>query len=102
MEKLFYEVEVRDQNGSLYRTINGHKYSRKSFEDHAIRAMYRLKVSDDWREDSIVTIYTTNTDKKEVDAVFKNLLTDKVISHEREHWTTKEQDEIASKFIEET
>lgn len=82
--------------------LNGHKYSQKQFDEYKFRTMFRLKQSNDWREDNVVTVYTDNPNKEEVSKVIASRLSEKVISYEMEHWATKEQDELASKFIDET
>lgn len=81
---------------------NGHKYSREQFEGYKFRVIFRLKVSDDWREDIVVHIYTDNSNKEEVRDTIASRISDKVIGCEIEHWTTKEQDELTALFIEET
>jgi len=82
--------------------INGFKYSREEFEDYTNRAIFRLGIDTDWRNDRCITIYTNNPNKFEVDKVILSRTTDKVRNFIMEHWSTKEQDEITSQFIEET
>lgn len=81
---------------------NGYKYSREQFEGYKFRVIFRLKISDDWREDSVVHIYTDNPNREEVQNTIVSITSAKVIGCEMEHWTTKEQDELTAQFIEET
>lgn len=80
---------------------NGYKYSRKPFEGHTHRAKIRFSVSKDWREDVCVDIYTNNSDREEVNNTIVGRTTEKVIECKLEYWTTKEQDDSSSKFIDE-
>lgn len=82
--------------------LNGHKYSRKEFEGYKFRSMFRLTVDNDWRNDSIITIYTDNPDKESVKEVINGQKKEIVKTCEIKHWTTKEQDELTALFIEET
>lgn len=80
---------------------NGYNYSRESFEGHTHRAKFRFTVSDDWREDTTMDIYTDNPDKIAVEEVINSKKKEVVKSCEMEHWTTKEKDDINSKFLDE-
>lgn len=82
--------------------LNGYKYSRERFEGYKFRAIFNFKISDDWREDSNLNIYTDNPDKEEVKKVVDSRRTEKVTSCIMIHWTTKEQDDLTAIFIEET
>ena len=82
--------------------LNGHKYSRQEFEGYTNRAIFRLGIDIDWRNDRCITVYTDNTNKFEVDKVILSRTTDKVRNFIMEHWTTKEQDDLTSQFLEET
>lgn len=82
--------------------LNGYKYSREEFEGHTHRAKFRLAESEYWRKDSCIDIYTNNPNKEKVKEVIKNRVKETIISCKMEHWTTKEQDDLTSKFIEET
>lgn len=84
------------------KEVNGYKYSKEKFEGYTNRAMFRLSVSEDWREDNVINIYTDCKDRIETSNTVKTLVTDKVLRVSMEHFTTKEQDELTSKFIEET
>lgn len=82
--------------------LDGYKYSKGAFEGHRFRAMFRFTVSEDWREDSNMSIYTDNPDKQNVEDVINSRKSEKVLSCKMVHWTTKEQDDLTSKFIDET
>lgn len=79
--------------------LNGYRYSKEMFEDYTHRAKFKLSVSEDWREDHYNDIYTDNPNKEEVLQVIKNRTKERVISCEMEHWTTKEQDDLAMEFL---
>lgn len=83
-------------------TIGKHIYSKKEFEGYRFRAAFRLKVSEDWREDTTINIYTDNSNREEVNNVIVSKTTDKVVDCTLENWATKEQDELATELIEET
>lgn len=78
---------------------NGYKYSKEPFEGHTHRAKFRFTVSDDWREDTIMDIYTDNPDREAVKEVINSRKKEIVKSCEMEHWTTKKQDDISGKFL---
>lgn len=81
---------------------NGYKYSKEQFDDYKLRVMFRIGVDTDWRNDSVITIYTNNPIAEEVKGVIFSKTTDKVKSFVMEYWATKEQDELTVLFIEET
>jgi hypothetical protein len=82
--------------------LNGYKYSREQFEGYKFRITFRIGVDTNWRNDSLITIYTDNPNKEEVNDVIISRTTDKVKFFIMECWTTKEQDDLAIQFIEET
>lgn len=79
----------------------GFKYSREEFEDYKFRTIFNLSISDDWRNDTKINIYTNNPSKQEVIELVNSLTTDKVKFCGMEYWTTKEQDDLTTQFIEE-
>lgn len=81
---------------------NGFKYSREPFEGHKFRTIFKFRVNNDWRDDSKLHIYTDNPNREEVIRVINSKVKDNVIEVLLEHWTTKEQDDLASKWFEET
>ena len=80
----------------------GFKYSREKFEGYKFRTSFRFSVSEDWREDTKTTIYTDNPNIEEVFEVINSRTGEDIIKSFMEHWTTKEQDDLATLFIEET
>ena len=81
------------------KNINGFDYSRESFDNYKLRLIVELIDTD--KKEHRLDIYTTQTS---VDAAWDDLLemvTDKVESFTIVHNATKEQDDLASKFIEE-
>jgi len=82
--------------------LNGYKYSREEFEDYKFRTIFRIGTDTDWINDNNITIYTNNPSKEDVDKVILSRTTDRVVSFKMEHWTTKEQDDLTSQFLEET
>ena len=78
------------------------KYSRKEFEGYTHRFIVKLRVDEDWRNDIKIDIYSNSDSYQKLEDFIKENKSDKVISFEIEHRASKEQDEIASKFIKET
>lgn len=81
------------------KTINGHTYSRTSFEDYKLRLKVEFILKDG--SDTNMDIYTTQTD---VDVAKEDLLstiTEKVDTIKIVHAATKEQDDAASSLIDE-
>lgn len=80
------------------KVINGHTYSTKRFDEYKFRAKVRAtKVGSEHNID----LYTTNLDKEEVENVLIDRRSPDVTSIQIIHWTTKEQDDLANKFIDE-
>lgn len=84
------------------KEVNGYRYSKEEFEGYTNRAMFRLSVSEDWREDKVINVYTNCKTREEVSNVVESSVTKKVLKVKMEHFTTKEQDDLTSKLIEET
>lgn len=78
---------------------NGHKYSRKQFEEYKFRAKVELKTKED--KYTFLDIYTTDEHSPRVKMVIESLKKDYVESVKVIHWATKEQDELISKSLEE-
>lgn len=81
--------------------LNGHKYSRELFEDYKIRAKFELDVKGQAYTNSI-DIYTTDEDKNNVFKIISSKTSDRVLGIRIINWTTKEQDDRNTLFIEET
>lgn len=80
---------------------NGYKYSGNPFEGHTHRAKFRLSLSEDWREDVCIDIYTNNAKREEVTKTIVDRSSEKIIECKLEHWTTKEQDDRNTELIDE-
>lgn len=81
--------------------VNEHKYSREAFEGYKYRAIIEATLFDQYWTDKI-DIYTTNSNKSEIEEVINSIKNkNKVSSIKLIHFTTKEQDEASSKFLEE-
>ena len=81
--------------------INGHTYSKTSFDDYKIRYKFTFNTDDtDYMHNQ--NIYSTCLDKNEVFNNIKNKMHSKVYNLEIYHTATKEQDDRDTLFIEET
>jgi hypothetical protein len=78
------------------------KYSKDQFEGFTHRFIIKLKIDDDWRNDTNVTIYSNSDSYQKLEDFINEKKSNKVISFNIEHRATKEQDEMASKLIDET
>lgn len=81
------------------KEINGQKYSQTSFDDYYWRVKIELRT--DNNEEHNVDIYTTETSKVKIGEVLRDVIVSKLVTFEIVHWATKEQDDMASKFIDE-
>lgn len=77
------------------------KYSREKFDGYTHRFIVKFKVSDDWREDESVHIYSDSGSKDELNKFIREKKKPRVISFDIVHVATKEQDEATSEFLEE-
>lgn len=77
------------------------KYSKEQFEGYTHRFMVLMQVDNDWRNDSTITIYSNNDSKEILQDFINEKKSDKVVGFEIVHRASKEQDEMASKFIDE-
>lgn len=82
--------------------LNGFKYSQEQFEGYKFRSIIRLDQGEDWRKDIVVNIFTDNPNKEEVFEIINSRTKENITYCKMEHWTTKEQDDLSAKFIEET
>ena len=83
------------------------KYSKEQFEDYKFRVKVLIKYEEDgddlsWEHEIQMDIYTDDEDMDSVRSFLLSKAADKVTSIEIIHTATKEQDEMAAKFIEET
>lgn len=77
------------------------KYSKEQFEGYTHRFIVRLKVDDDWRNDTNVHLYSNSDSYQKLEDFINGKKSDKVISFTIEHRASKEQDEMTSKFLDE-
>ena len=77
------------------------KYSKEQFEGFTHRFIVRLKVDNDWRNDSKLTLYSNSDSYQKLEDFINKKKSDKVVSFDIEHRASKEQDELTSKFIDE-
>ena len=87
--------------------VDGYKYSKDSFADYKYRAKVNIKfvelVKGDIKCDEMnLDIYTTCPHKEVVEDVLLDRKTDKVTSLQIIYWCSREDDDRAAEFIEET
>lgn len=78
------------------------KYSKKEFEGFTHRFIVRFKVDNDYRNDVSINLYSNSASYQKLEDFINDKKSDKVIAFDIIHRATKEQDEIASKYIDET
>lgn len=79
--------------------LNGHKYSKDSFEDYKFRA--KIRIANTVNEEIQIDIYTTDDNEESVEDVLLDRKSDKVTSLQIIYWTTREQDDASAEMIEE-
>jgi len=77
------------------------KYSKEQFEGYTHRFIVKIKVEEDWRNDTNVTIYSNSDSYQKLEDFINKKKSDKVIDVKIEHRASKEQDEMSSKFLNE-
>jgi hypothetical protein len=77
------------------------KYSKTEFEDYTHRFIVKFSVDEDWRNDTNIHIYSNNESYDDLVEFLKTKIKPKVKSFNIEHRATKEQDDAASKLIDE-
>jgi len=77
------------------------KYSKEQFEGYTHRFIVKIKVDEDWRNDTNVTIYSNSDSYQKLEDFINKKKSDKVIDVKIEHRASKEQDEMSSKFLNE-
>jgi len=77
------------------------KYSKEQFEGFTHRFIVKFKVDEDWRNDVNIHIYSNSDSYQKLEEFLNARKSDKVLSFKIEHRASKEQDEMASKFIDE-
>ncbi len=77
------------------------RYSKEEFEGYTHRFIIRIKVDNDWRNDTNITIYSNSDSYQSLEDFINAKKSDKVIGFKIEHRASKEQDEMTSKFLDE-
>jgi len=77
-------------------------YSKQQFEGFTHRFIVKLKIDNDWRNDINLNIYSNSDNYKKLEDFINEKKSEKVIAFDIIHSATKEQDEMTSKFIDET
>ena len=77
------------------------KYSKKDFEGYTHRFIVKFKVDNDWRNDTNINIYSNSDSYEKLGDFIDKNKSPKVVLFTIEHRASKEQDEMASKFIDE-
>ena len=78
------------------KKVNGAEYSREEFTNYNLRVKVEFKTKTDVH---IFDIYTTERDKEKVWDDLLESITNKVTSFNIIHSSTREQDELSSKWI---
>lgn len=74
-------------------------YSKEQFEGFTHRFIVKMKVDDDWRNDTNITLYSNSSSYQKLEDFINEKKSKKVISFIIEHRASKEQDEMSAKFI---
>jgi len=77
------------------------KYSKEKFEGYTHRFIVNFSINNDWRDDRKMDIYSNSESYNELKNYIMKHKTNKVISFTIEHRSSKEQDELNSKLVEE-
>jgi hypothetical protein len=94
-----YKKTVIDVNGIKKTKAN---YSKKKFEGFTHRFIVRFRVDEDYRNDTMINIYSDSDSYSDLEDFINEKESDKVVmSFKFEHRASKEQDEIADSFIDE-
>jgi uncharacterized protein YjgD (DUF1641 family) len=77
------------------------KYSKEQFNGYTHRFIVKMKVDNDWRNDTNTTIYSNSDSYQKLEDFINKKKSTKVIDFKIEHRASKEQDEMSSKFLDE-
>ena len=77
------------------------KYSKEQFEGYTHRFIIKLRVDNDWRNDNNIHIYSNSDSYQKLEDFINEKKSEKVVEFRIEHRTSKEQDELSAKFIDE-
>lgn len=78
------------------------KYSKEEFEGYTHRFIVRLSIDDDQRNDASLHIFSNSDNYQKLEDFIKEKKSGKVKSFNIVHRSSKEQDVLTAKFIEET
>lgn len=81
------------------KKINGHSYSKESFDNYKLRAI--VEFIDNDGDDYNIELYTTQSDVEQVSLDIFDMITEKVDTFRVRHTATKEQDDLTSQMIDE-
>jgi hypothetical protein len=77
------------------------KYLKEEFDSYTHRFIVNFIIDNDWRNDVKMNIYSNSDSYEELTKFINSKKTDKVLKFEIIHRSSKEQDEMNSKIIEE-
>jgi hypothetical protein len=77
------------------------KYSKEEFEGYTHRFIVKMKVDEDRRNDTNITLYSNSDSYQKLEDFINEKKSNKVIAFIIEHRASKEQDEMSSKFLDE-
>lgn len=77
------------------------KYSKNKFDGFTHRFIVKMKVDNDWCNDTNITIYSNSESYQKLEDFINEKKSEKVVSFKIEHRASKEQDEISEKFLDE-
>ena len=81
------------------KNINGHVYSRKSFDNYKLRLI--VEITDKEGEEYMIDIYTTQLSMDRAWDDLIDIISSKVDTFSIIHSATKDQDDLASNAIDE-
>lgn len=95
-----------NRNYNLYNISNNQKlnkmetiFKREKFDGYTHRFIVKLKVDNDNRNDTLITIYSNSDNYQKLENFIIINKAEIVTSFTIEHRASKEQDELTSKFI---
>jgi hypothetical protein len=95
---IYHENKINESNKTDVVEI---RHSKEQFDGFTHRFIVKMKVDNDWRNDVNITIYSNSDSYQKLDDFINKHKTDRVVSFNIEHRASKEQDEMAAKFINE-
>ncbi len=77
------------------------KYSREQFDGFTHRFIVKLRLDDCYMNDTNLHLYSNSDSYQKLEDFINEKKSDKVVSFDIIHIATKEDDEMASKFVDE-